>query len=126
MPQLKLYYIDFPYSQMRYDVGTVLINNDNIDIQSSEICRLLNSDTYDFSDYSTDITIIVDGEGFYKSGLPIWSITTLDGYPLELIGKLLFARNIETECSVDLGSIKTEDIFNFRIGLNIKLLGMKK
>ena len=111
---------------MRYDVGTVLINNDNIDIQSSEICRLLNSDTYDFSDYSTDITIIVDGEGFYKSGLPIWSITTLDGYPLELIGKLLFARNIETECSVDLGSIKTEDIFNFRIGLNIKLLGMKK
>lgn len=126
MPKLKLYYIDFPESKMQCDVGTVMIDNDNLDIQTKEICRLLRADSYDIADYSEEIAILVDDAGFYKSGLPIWKVTTQDGHDLQLIGKLLFVRNVETEYSTDFASITAEDVFNFRIGLNIELLGLKK
>ncbi|NME06236.1 hypothetical protein [Psychrobacillus sp. BL-248-WT-3] len=126
MNQLKIYYIDFPEKTMQYDVGTVLINNENNQVQNAEICCLLNAESYDIADYSDEISILVDDNGFYKSGLPVWSIKTPDGISLELIGKLLFVRNIETEYSIDFVSIKAEDIFDFRIGLKIELKGMKK
>ncbi|WP_010291220.1 hypothetical protein [Kurthia massiliensis] len=126
MPKLKLYYIDFPESKMQYDVGTVMIDNDNLDVQTEEICRLLRADSYDIADYSEEIAILVDDAGFYKSGLPIWKVTTPDGHELQLIGKLLFVRNIEKEYSTDFASIAAEDVFNFRIGLNIELLGLKR
>lgn len=126
MPQLKLYYIDFPEQQMQYDVGTVDINNDNLTVQNEEICRILNAESYDIADYSDEISILVDDAGFYKAGLPIWKIHTPDGQTLDLIGKLLFVRNIETEYSTDFIDIRAEDIFNFRIGMEIELLGMKK
>ncbi|MGL6030679.1 MAG: hypothetical protein ACRC0Q_00775 [Kurthia gibsonii] len=125
MQQLKLYYIDFPESEMQYDVGTVMINNENLDVQNDEICRLLHADSYDIADYSYDISILVDHAGFYKSGLPVWKITTPDGHDLQLIGKLLFVRNVETEYSTDFASITAEDIFNFRIGLKIQLIGIR-
>lgn len=124
MPKLKLYYIDFPESKMQYDVGTVLIDNDNLDVQTEEICRLLHADSYDIADYNEEIAILVDDAGFYKSGLPIWKVTTPDGHKLQLIGKLLFVRNVETEYSTDFASITAEDVFNFRIGLNIELKGL--
>lgn len=126
MQQLKLYYIDFPESEMQYDVGTVMINNENLDVQTEEICRLLHADSYDIADYSDDIAILVDDAGFYKAGLPIWKVTTSDGHELQLIGKLLFVRNVETEYSTDFASITAEDVFNFRIGMNIELLGTRK
>lgn len=126
MPQLKLYYIDFPEQQMQYDVGTIQINNDNLTVQNAEICRILNAESYDIADYSDEISILVDDAGFYKAGLPIWKIHTPDGQTLDLIGKLLFVRNIETEYSTDFTDIRAEDIFNFRIGMEIELLGMKK
>lgn len=126
MQQLKLYYLDFPESKMEYDVGTVMINNANLDMQNDEICRLLNADSYDIADYNDDIAILVDDAGFYKSGLPVWQITTPDGHNLQLIGKLLFVRNVETEYSTDFASITAEDVFNFRIGLNITFLGLRK
>lgn len=126
MQQLKIYYIDFPEQQMQYNVGTIQINNDNLTVQNAEICRILNAESYDIADYSDEISILVDGAGFYKSGLPIWKIHTPDGQTLELIGKLLFVRNIETEYSTDFTDIRAEDIFNFRIGMEIELLGMKK
>lgn len=126
MRQLKIYYIDFPEQQMQYDVGTVEINNDNLTVQNAEICRILNAESYDIADYSDEISILVDDTGFYKAGLPIWKIHTPDGQTLDLIGKLLFVRNIETEHSTDFTDIRAEDIFNFRIGMEIELLGMKK
>lgn len=126
MHQLKLYYIDFPEKEMKYDIGTVHINNDNLTVQNAEICRLLKADSYDIADYSDEISILVDDAGFYKSGLPIWKIHTPDGQILELVGKLLFLRNIETEYSTDFTDIRAEDIFNFRIGMEIELLGLKK
>lgn len=126
MQQLKLYYIDFPESKMEYDIGTVMIDNTNMYVQTSEICRLLHADSYDIADYNDDIAILVDDTGFYKSGLPIWQVTTPDGHKLQLIGKLLFVRNVETKYSTDFASITAEDIFKFRIGLNIQLLGIRK
>lgn len=126
MSQLKLYYIDFLEQQMRYDIGTIKINNDNLTVQNTEICRILNSKSYDIADYSDEISILVDDEGFYKPGLPIWKVHTPDGQVLELIGKLLFIRNIETEYSTDFTDIRAEDIFNLRIEMEIELLGMKK
>lgn len=126
MPQLKLYYIDFPEQQMQYDVGTIQINNDNLTVQNAEICRILNAESYDIADYSDEISILVDDAGFYKSGLPIWKINTPDGHTLELIGKLLFVRNVETEYSTDFISVTAEDIFKFKIELDIYLLGFLK
>ncbi|WP_410984646.1 hypothetical protein [Bacillus cereus] len=100
----------------------MLINNENKQVQNTEICCLLNAESYDIANYSDGISILVDDAGFYKSGLPVWSIKTPDGITLELIGKLLFVRNIETEYNVDFVSIKAEDIFSFRIGLEIKFI----
>lgn len=41
---------------------------------------------------------------------------------LKMIGKLLFVRNIETEYNVDFVSVKAEDIFSFRIKLEIEFI----
>lgn len=126
MEKIKLYYIDFSEQKMQYDVGTVLINNENNQVQHDEICRILNTQSYDIADYSDDISILVDDTGFYKSGLPIWTVKTPDGITLDLVGKLLFVRNVETEYSIDFASITAEDIFNFRIGLEIEMKGLRK
>lgn len=126
MTQLKFYYIDFPQSQMQYDVGFVSIKSNDYSIQTPEICRLLNANGYDIVDYNTDISILVDDNGFYKSGLPVWNIKTPDGHQLQLIGKLLFVRNVETEDSVEIVSIRDEDVSKLLNDLDIKLLGLKK
>lgn len=38
--------------------------------------------------------------------------------------RLVFVLSIENEFSTDIGSIKQEDIFNLRLNLDIKLIGM--
>lgn len=68
--------------------------------------------------------MVIDEEGKFKKNNPIYIVITDDGITLHLAGKLLFARNQETEFSTDICSIKTEDIFYLRNNLNIQLLGV--
>lgn len=91
-----------------------------------ELSNNLECETLDFQDYSDQIVMIVDGNGFFKESLPIFQITTKFGDTVELVGSIIFAKNIETEHSIDIGEISEEEIFDLRDNLLIKLLGITR
>lgn len=49
---------------------------------------------YDVLDYSDEIAIFVDDQGFFKEGLSVFEIESIDGDVNKLAGKLLFVRNV--------------------------------
>ncbi|MFC9542611.1 hypothetical protein ACFTQ7_22480 [Lysinibacillus sp. NPDC056959] len=94
------------------------------DVLDKELKKVLDAEGYYFYNYSDETAILVDDRGFEKELNPVFEIVSGYGDVSRLAAKLLFVRNIENEYSTDIGSIKKEDIFNFRINLKIKLIGM--
>lgn len=89
-----------------------------------ELSNIIGCDSLEFVDYNNEVVIIVDEQGKMKKHNPIFKVITDNGIELNLAGKILFARNVENEFSTDIGGIKYEDIFNLRLNLDIKLIGM--
>lgn len=115
------------------DINTTKMNAEVIKLGVStgeeldqEIHCILNATGYDIFDYSDEIAILVDNQGFFKEGLPVFEIEGTYGNINKLAGKLLFVRNVENEYSVDIGSIKYEDIFKLRNEMNIKFIGFTR
>lgn len=125
-PMLKAYLIYFDVEIMKIQAEVIEINNSSSEIFDKQIHQLLNTDGYDFYDYNDEIAILVDDRGFDKELNPIFEIKSDYGDISHLAGRLIFVRNIENEFSIDIGSIKHEDIFNLRLNLDIKLIGMTK
>lgn len=121
---IQAYLLYFDTSIMKLQAEVIQISNESSEILDIELNKYLNSDGYEFVDYSDDITILVDENGFFKPENPVFEVETAFGDTLKLAGRLIFVRNIYNEFSTDIGSIKKEDIFNFRINLKIKLIGM--
>ncbi|MEK4082226.1 hypothetical protein [Solibacillus sp. FSL K6-1126] len=120
---MEFYVITFDtdFFKMRAEVIKIDLTLDDI---YDELSTLIESDSLEFVDFNNEIVIIIDEQGKSKKGNPVFRIVTEDGITLDLAGKLLFARNIENEFSTDISSIKREDIFNLRLNLDIKLIGM--
>lgn len=123
---MQVYLLYFDMNEMKIKVEILNLNNITDEKLNEEINEVLNSSGYDFYDYSEDIAILVDDQGFFKPGNPVFEIESIYGDQSKLAGRLLFVRNIENEFSVDIGSIKYEDIFKLRTELEIKLVGMTK
>ena len=119
---LQAYLLYFDIQIMKIQANVVYLNA-NLD---REINNILQSNGYEFFDYSGEIAILVDDQGFFKEGNPVFEIVSEYGDRSKLAGRLLFVRNVENEFSTDIGSIKYEDIFNLRLNLDIKLIGMTK
>lgn len=120
---MQIYTVYFDTDITKFNAEVITLSNNNID---EEINRFLNATGYDYYDYSDDITILVDHQGLFKEGLPVFEIESIYGDTARLAGKLLFVRNIETEHSVDIGSIRDEDIVQLRDSLKIKFIGFTK
>ena len=125
MEKMKFYVIAFNTQTLKVEAEVVEYKANRDDIYD-KLCMLLNCDSLEFVDYNEDIVIIVDENGKFKPNNPVFNVITQDGYPVELAGKIIFARNIENEYSTDIGSIKYEDIFNLRTQLQIQLIGVTK
>lgn len=123
---IQAYLLYFNTNIMKIQAEVIHLNNENSDILSAELKKHLNASGYDFIDYSKDIAIIIDDHGFEKELNPVFEVVSDYGDVNQLAGKLLFVRNIENKFSVDIGSIKYEDIFSLRINLSIKLIGITK
>ena len=123
MLQVYLLYFDTEIMKIQAEVLQLNTTRDNFE---NEITTVLQSTGYDFYDYSDEITILVDDQGFFKPNNPVFEIVSEFGDRAQLAGRLLFVRNIENEFSTDIGSIKYEDIFNLRINLQIQLIGVTK
>lgn len=121
MIQAYLLYFDTSITKLQAEI--IQLNNYTSEILNSDLNTQLVSKGYEFIDYSDDFAILVDENGFYKPGNPIFEVETMFGNTIRLAGRLLFVRNEYNEFSTDIGSIKKEDIFNFRINLKIKLIG---
>lgn len=122
--QVYTLYLDTITTKMAAEVLKFDANEDYA--LDEEIHRTLNSSGYDIFDYSDDIAILVDDQGFFKEGLPVFEIESAYGDISTLAGKLLFVRNIENEFSTDFGSITYEDIFKLRNEMNIRFVGFTK
>ncbi|MCM3723975.1 hypothetical protein [Solibacillus isronensis] len=120
---MKFYVISFDTDAFKLKAEVTKIDSTLGDIYD-ELSSLIESDSLEFVDYNNEIVIIIDEQGKCKKGNPMFRIVTEDGITLDLAGKILFARNIENDFSTDIGSIKHEDIFNLRLNLDIKLIGM--
>lgn len=123
---LQAYLLYFDMNTLKIQAEVLKIENSLPEDLDSQINQVLNSTGYEFYDYNDEITILVDDQGFFKSGNPVFEIASEYGDHSKLAGRLLFVRNIENENSVEIGSIKYEDIFNLRTNLKIQLVGMTK
>lgn len=124
MIQAYLLYFDTQTIKIQADV--LQLQNQTEEMLNHEINQTLQANGYEFYDYSDDIAILVDDRGFEKKLNPIFEITSTYGDVNHLAGRLLFVRNVESEFSVGIDSIKKEDIFNLRLNLDIRLIGMTK
>lgn len=111
---------------MKMNAEVLNLIADTNDALDNEIHLILDATGYDIYDYSEDITILVDDQGFFKEGLPVFEIESTYGDVNKLAGKLLFVRNVENEFSTDIGSITYEDIFKLRNEMNIRFVGFTK
>ncbi|MFF3103010.1 hypothetical protein [Viridibacillus arvi] len=123
---LQVYLLYFDTTIMKIQAEVRQLFNETEDILDKELNKVLLSDGYDFYDYSDEIAILVDDRGFEKEFNPVFEIVSTFGDCSRLAGRLVFVRNVENKYSTDIGSIKHEDIFNLRINLDIKLIGMTK
>lgn len=122
--QIYTVYLDTDTTKMNAEVmDLATANGDELD---QEIHRILNATGYGFFEYSDEIAILVDDQGFFKEGLPVFEIESTYGDMNKLAGKLLFVRNVENEFSIDIGSITYEDIFKLRNEMKIRFVGFTK
>lgn len=123
---LQVYLLYFDSEIMKIQAEVLQLLNETSDTLDMELKKTLQADGYDFYDYSDEISILVDDQGFFKPNNPVFEIVSEFSDCTQLAGRLLFVRNIENEFSVDIGSIKYEDIFNLRTNLQIQLIGVTK
>lgn len=123
---LQVYLLYFDTKIMKFQADVLQLDNKTEEILDNNLQKTLQAEGYDFYDYSDEIAILIDDRGFDRAMNPVFEIVSEYGGSSRLAGRLLFVRNIENNHSVDIGSIKHEDIFNLRINLNIKLVGMTK
>ncbi|QTB26290.1 hypothetical protein [Lysinibacillus sphaericus] len=123
---LQVYLLYFDSEIMKIQAEILQLHNETSDTLDMELKKTLQADGYDFYDYSDEISILVDNQGLFKPNNPVFEIVSEFSDRTQLAGRLLFVRNFENEFSVDIGSIKYEDIFNLRTNLQIQLIGVTK
>ena len=123
---LQVYLIYFDTENTKIQAEVLSLNNSTSEILDFELQQTLQAEGYEFYDYSNEIAILVDDRGFEKANNPVFEVVSTFGDISQLAGRLIFVRNIENEFSTDIGSIKYEDIFDLRLNLDIKLIGLTK
>ena len=91
--------------------------------QTAKFHEILKCKGIDIVDYSDDIAIVVSDQGLLTEGQPVFEIIIPDNTVLRLAGTLLFAKNIYTTESVDLGELSSTEIHHLVQNLNIKVAG---
>lgn len=119
------YKIGFNIYEMKFE-GLMIELQSSRDSIYMDLAKYLGCETLDFQDYSEEIVMIVDEKGYFKTAFPIFQIETKFGDKVELAGSIIFAKNIETAHSTDIGEISVEEILNLRDNLNIKLIGITR
>ncbi|EIM05903.1 hypothetical protein A1A1_13817 [Planococcus antarcticus DSM 14505] len=94
--------------------------------QTKVIHTVLDCEGIDIVDYNDDIAIVVSDRGMVEEGTPIFEVTTPDNTVLRLAGTLLFAKNVYTDDSVDLGELSSAEIHDLVGNLKITVIGAVK
>lgn len=123
---LQVYLLYFDTEIMKIQAQVLKLHNETAELLDRELHNVLQAEGYDFYEYSDELAVLVDDRGFEKAFNPVFEIVSVFGDRSHLAGRLVFVRNVDTEYSTDIGSIKHEDIFNLRINLDIKFIGMTK
>lgn len=122
---MLFYKIGFNINVMKFE-GTLLELNSSRESVYQDLAKNLECETLDFQDYSEKLVMIVDGNGYFNKNYPVFQIETQYGDTVELAGSIIFAKNIETEYSTDIGSLTEEEILTLRDKLKIKLIGITR
>lgn len=94
--------------------------------QTAKIHEILDCEGIEIVDYSEEVAIVVSDRGMFTDGQPVFEIISPDSTVLRLAGPLLFARNIYTEESVDLGGLNSVEVHHLVQELQIKIIGSVK
>ncbi len=106
--------------------GTLLKLNSSRESVYQDLAKNLECETLDFQDYSEDLVMIVNRNGYFSKNYPVFQIETYYEDTVELAGSIIFAKNIETEYSTDIGSLTEKEIITLRDILKIKLIGITR
>lgn len=123
-PQMRVYKVGFDTSKMEYKADILEISCELGSNQSGALGEMLGCSGIDIVDYSDDIAIVVDDQGAFKPGNPLFEVIAEGGYKLKLCGSLVFVRNDYKEDSIDLASLSLDDIEKLKKSLDIKLIGI--
>lgn len=94
--------------------------------QTKKIHEIIGCKGIEIVDYTDDIAIVVSDYGMFTEGEPVFEVITPDNTTLHLAGTLLFAKNIYTAKSVDLGELSSAEINDLVQNLKIKVIGAIK
>lgn len=94
--------------------------------QMAKIHEILECEGIEIVDYSEEIAIVVSDQGMFTDGQPIFEIISPDNTVLHLAGTLLFAKNIYTTESLDLGELNSMEIRYLVQNLKIEVRGTIK
>lgn len=94
--------------------------------QTAKIHEILECEGIEIVDYSEEIAIVVSDRGMFTDAQPVFEIISPDNTMLCLAGKLLFAKNIYTAESVDLGGLSSLEVHHLIQNLEIKVRGSIK
>lgn len=122
---MRFYKIGFNVNNLKFEADIIELQSLR-DTVYEDLAAHLSCEGLEFQDYSEEIVMIVDENAFYKDNYPIFQLQTNYRDIVELAGTIIFARNIETEYSTDIGSITNDDVLDLRNNLVIKLIGLTK
>ena len=115
----------FNTNEMKFEASVFELDSSRDEIYE-DLAHNLECEGIELQDYSEEFVMIVDENGYFKPLFPVFQIETKFGDIIELVGNIIFAKNIETESSTDIGGVSSEDILILKESLKIKLIGLTK
>lgn len=116
----KLLVIGFNLNSMKFTERIVDFNPRN---RLKDYYDLIDCDCIDIVTLSNDVSVIVDDEGFLKSGNPVFEVK-YNGYIHQLAGTMVFVKNVYTNEGIDSSGFDNLELCDLLLDLRVKMIGV--
>jgi len=116
----KLLVIGFNLNNMKFTERIVDFNPEN---RLKDYYDLIDCDCIDIVTLSNDVSVIVDDEGFLKSGNPVFEVK-YNGYIHQLAGTMVFVKNVYTNEGIDSAGFNDPELVDLFLKLKITMIGV--
>jgi len=112
---------------IRFDMDKLKFKEEIVEIEGKNrlqtYYKLIDCDCIDIAPLSSDISVIVDDEGFLKTGNPVFEIY-YKGHTLQLAGTMIFVKNVPTTEGIDSAGFNDPELVDLFLNLKITMIGV--